>query len=89
VTVSYFEWLKNLQHVSFGRIAVSDLAHPKAPGSSELDYVRSALRTTMRHAYRELRELWRSRNLVDLRTAAYVLGIEKVAEVYESQGIFP
>jgi glutamate dehydrogenase (NAD(P)+) len=94
VTVSYFEWLKNLNHVSFGRIAVSDSqgasgarARPRSRG--ELEYVRAGLADTMALAYREIRELWRSRNIPDLRTAAYVLAIDKIASIYESQGIFP
>jgi glutamate dehydrogenase (NAD(P)+) len=93
VTVSYFEWLKNLNHVSFGRIGpgsphTSSRAHLSAL-SEEHAHVRCALADTMAHAYRDIHELWRSRELPDLRTAAFVLAIDKVAATYEAVGIFP
>jgi hypothetical protein len=40
-------------------------------------------------ALRAMRELQRARSLPDLRTAAWVLAIDRVAEVYERSGIFP
>jgi len=43
----------------------------------------------MAYARRETREAWRSRALPDLRTAALVLAIDKVAAAYEAVGIFP
>lgn len=112
VTVSYFEWLKNLSHVRFGRItayheeathrrfvgvierltgkSVSDeersgLVH----GARELDFVRSGLAETMENAYAEIRRVARARRLSDLRTAAFVLAIERVAETYRLMGVFP
>jgi glutamate dehydrogenase (NAD(P)+) len=56
---------------------------------TELEYVRHTLANTMAIAYQEVRELWRSRELPDLRTAAFVLAIDMVAQSYEQQGIFP
>jgi len=93
VTVSYFEWLKNLNHVSFGRIGsgpqhASSAVH-FSPASEELEHVRRSLADTMAFAYREVRDTWRSRALPDLRTAAFVLAIDKVATNYEAVGIFP
>ncbi len=51
--------------------------------ADELNLVRSGLDDTMRQAYREIRDVWRSREDVpDLRTAAYILAIDKVAHYY-------
>ena len=56
------------------------------PGRRETDeqnLVRSGLDNTMRSAYAKIRELWRSRDDVpDLRTAAYITAMEKVAHYY-------
>jgi glutamate dehydrogenase (NAD(P)+) len=107
VTVSYFEWTKNLSHMRFGRMGrrmmemrsetVIDLLEtvlgkeiPEAfeaalrKEADELNLVRSGLDDTMRHAYEQFRETWRSRDDVpDLRTAAYIVAIEKIAHYYE------
>jgi glutamate dehydrogenase (NAD(P)+) len=106
VTVSYFEWIKNLSKMRFGRMerrlvetrtaAALDifenmlerpvperLARGLKRESDELNLVRSGLDDTMREAYREVREVWRSRDDVpDLRTAAYIRAIEKIAYYY-------
>jgi glutamate dehydrogenase (NAD(P)+) len=80
VTVSYFEWLKNLSHVRFGRLE----------GPDELSTVNSGLERTMTVAYQEIREtLRRQPGLQDLRTAAFLTAINKVARVYLELGIFP
>jgi glutamate dehydrogenase (NAD(P)+) len=107
VTVSYFEWIKNLSHIRFGRMdrrmdemrgeliidLLESMTDQKVPrdlsrtirrGAGELDLVRSGLDDTMRTAYQEMREVWHARDGVpDLRTAAYVLAIEKIARYYE------
>ena len=106
VTVSYFEWIKNLSHMRFGRMerrmdeirmetaielfeSTSGKPVPKPIAdrlrreTDELNLVRSGLDDTMRSAYAKTRELWRSRDDVpDLRTAAYITAIEKVAHYY-------
>ena len=116
VTVSYFEWVKNLSHIRFGRMqrrqeeARSQLlleelnrlfSESQIPvnlserfverycqGAGELELVRSGLDDTMRLAYHSMREVWRGRNdVVDLRTAAYLVAIERIAASYKSKGI--
>jgi glutamate dehydrogenase (NAD(P)+) len=113
VTVSYFEWLKNLSHVRFGRMekrfqemsnlqlisAVEkitgnslDAREKKAltHGADEIDYVRSGLEETMIFAYNEIREIKKQHSkITDLRTAAFVSGINKLGVAYQSLGIFP
>ncbi|GIV57787.1 MAG: glutamate dehydrogenase [Rhodothermaceae bacterium] len=111
VTVSYFEWLRNLSHVRFGRMsrrfeesvhqqllrAVEEATGKKfapetvariAHGASEEDLVNSGLEETMIEAYDEIREIAR-RHDVDLRTAAFINAIDKVAVSYMEMGIFP
>ena len=58
-------------------------------GPTELDLVRSALEDTMVEAYGQIREVQRAREIPDLRTAAFYLGIRRVAESYLALGIFP
>lgn len=111
VTVSYFEWVKNLSHMRFGRMekrfqersneqllqAVEHLTGKKfseedrrkaseAAGEGEL--VSSGLEETMIGAYTELRIIQKERG-VDLRTAAFMNAIGKVALAYTQRGIFP
>ncbi len=112
VTVSYFEWIRNLAHIRFGRMerryeelrgkielsamenltgkAVPDLVYAElARGADELDLVRSGLDDTMRVAYQELKETFLSNNKVtDLRTAAYVVAIDKISRSYYDIGVF-
>jgi glutamate dehydrogenase (NAD(P)+) len=113
VTVSYFEWLKNLSHVRFGRMGkryeeaeerrllqvievatghhFSEAERTKmVHGADELDLVNSGLEETMAVAYQEILEFKRSKPEVgSLRTAAFVIAIEKVARSYAELGIFP
>jgi glutamate dehydrogenase (NAD(P)+) len=106
VTVSYFEWTKNLSHMRYGRMdrrmmemrseaaieLFETMLEQKVPAAlksalhteaDELNLVRSGLYDTMRNAYEQIRERWRSRDDVpDLRTAAYIVAIEKIAHYY-------
>ena len=113
VTVSYFEWLKNLSHVRYGRMEkrftenlnahipgpVEDVTTKKVSarqrdfiihGPEEADLVYSGLEETMIAATHEIMNLWKSNpQIPDMRTAAYVVAINKVATSYAELGIFP
>ncbi len=113
VTVSYFEWLKNLSHVRYGRMEkrfnetmnerilqeIEDLTGKKVDGKNrslikhgadEIDLVYSGLEETMITATREIMSEWKNNdNIPDMRTAAYVVAINKVATTYAELGIFP
>jgi glutamate dehydrogenase (NAD(P)+) len=53
-----------------------------------LELVRSGLDDTMRTAYQAMREVWHGRNDVeDLRVAAYVVSLGRIASAYRSKGL--
>jgi glutamate dehydrogenase (NAD(P)+) len=57
-------------------------------GASELDLVRSGLDDAMRQAYQQMREVMAENSEIsDLRTAAYVIALRKIARWYRLQGI--
>lgn len=116
VTVSYFEWVKNLSHIRFGRMQrrqeesrhmliveelerlsnhlgdswtmTSNFKEKYLRGAGELELVRSGLEDTMRNAYQAMREVWYARDDVhDLRTAAYIVAIGRVASSYKAKGL--
>lgn len=58
-------------------------------GPDELRLVVSALEKTMIRSYNHIHEFWLQRELPDLRTSAFLLAIERVAESYKNHGIFP
>ncbi len=58
-------------------------------GPDEERLVISALEQTMARAYREISEFTKRRDLPDMRTAAFLLAIERVADSYGHHGIFP
>lgn len=113
VTVSYFEWLKNLSHVRYGRLEkrftenmnkhilgqIEQLTDKKVSdaerkfiehGADEVDLVNSGLEETMISATREIVDIWKANpQIPDMRTAAYVCAINKVANAYNELGIFP
>ena len=113
VTVSYFEWLKNLSHVRYGRMEkrftenlnthilaqIENLSGKKVEegerafimhGPEEVDLVHSGLEESMIAATREIMDIWHSNpEIPDMRTAAYVNAINKVATSYAELGIFP
>ncbi|HDZ82560.1 MAG TPA: glutamate dehydrogenase, partial [Roseobacter sp.] len=54
----------------------------------ELELVRSGLYDTMSDAYETMAEVWHSRaDVSDLRTAAYLVSIGKVAASYRTKGL--
>ncbi len=116
VTVSYFEWVKNLSHIRFGRMnrrqeeafhkllldelerlddhlgdawsMTPDFKNKYLRGAGELELVRSGLDDTMRAAYQQIRNVWHTRDEVtDLRTAAFLVSIDKVAASYRALGL--
>jgi len=59
-------------------------------GADEVDLVRSGLEETMIAATREIVDIWQKTPAIpDMRTAAYVCAINKVATSYAELGIFP
>ncbi|MCB0524026.1 MAG: Glu/Leu/Phe/Val dehydrogenase [Lewinellaceae bacterium] len=113
VTVSYFEWLKNLSHHRFGRLEnrfqhnaferiVSKVVEMTGKsitereiefltrGGTEVELVNSGLEDTMITAYQQIRETFVQHNQIqDIRTAAFVCSLKKIAGDYISMGIFP
>jgi glutamate dehydrogenase (NAD(P)+) len=113
VTVSYFEWLKNLSHVRYGRMEKRFSENVNASiiqqiekttgkeiekkdrdfimhGADEVDLVYSGLEETMIAATNEIMNCWKSNpKIPDMRTAAYIVAINKVATSYAELGIFP
>jgi len=112
VTVSYFEWLKNLSHVSYGRLERRFMENQNANivsqleemtgnkisdeqkklivhGPDEIDLVRSGLEDTMIKATKEILDCWKQNpTIIDMRTAAFVVAINKVGTSYLELGIF-
>jgi glutamate dehydrogenase (NAD(P)+) len=116
VTVSYFEWVKNLSHIRLGRMerrreearnemvlaelerlsqaigeswSLKDTFKKRfLQGADELAMVRSGLDDTMRDALAVMRNLWHDNESVeDLRMAAYMIALQKVARSYESRAM--
>lgn len=85
VTVSYFEWLKNIAHADFGRIVQYQNGSDKR--LSELDIVRLSLEKSMITAYHTIREvLKQEKKIDDLRTASFVHAIRTIASHYKARG---
>ena len=111
VTVSYFEWIKNLSRIRLGRLQrraqenqvsalingieritgkefPSEFKSKSIQGLSELDLVRSGLEDTMIETYNVISNVWNSnKNVPDLRTAAMMVSIKRIAQSYSSLGI--
>ena len=113
VTVSYFEWTRNISHIRYGRLdrrldharrtnlvdAIEGLVDRRfdrqqrtrlTAGTNEEDLVNAGLEETMVTAFQEIVDIRnRYKKVTDLRTAAYLCAIEKVAAAYLELGIFP
>ena len=82
------EQIIKLIEQALGKPVPAELSEPLLRGSGEIDLVNSGLDDTMRNAYNEMREIQRSRsNVPDLRTAAFVVAIDKIARAYVESGI--
>ena len=70
-------------------VAFSDrFLHRYSKGAGELELVRSGLDDTMRLSYQAMSEVWKSNPKVsNLRTAGYLVAIDRVAASYQSKGI--
>ncbi len=55
----------------------------------EVDLVYSGLEDTMIGSFHEIRDTMREHNMNDMRTAAFIVAINKVGVAYEELGIFP
>jgi glutamate dehydrogenase (NAD(P)+) len=112
VTVSYFEWLKNLSRVSFGKLEkrydmekyrklmntienatgeefTDDEKDALIKGASERDLVLSGLEETMVMAYQDMNRTRKEKGIESLRTAGFILALERIAISYMDLGIFP
>ena len=113
VTVSYFEWLKNLSHMRFGRMdkrfnhntyenIVSTFENLTGKtvgnkerefitrGAEEVDLVRSGLEETMINSFYQIMEVYHgNKKINNLRDAAFVTALNKVASDYMTLGVFP
>jgi glutamate dehydrogenase (NAD(P)+) len=77
------EAMINIFDQMLGKAVPPELALGLRREVDELNLVRSGLDDTMRNSYEQIRELWRAHEGVpDLRTAAYMLAIEKIAHYY-------
>jgi glutamate dehydrogenase (NAD(P)+) len=72
-----------------GKILPREVKSRLIQGPSELEFVRAALEQTMTHAFGKIHPLWQERGLAGMRTASFLLAIERVAESYRYHGIFP
>ncbi|TPJ81981.1 Glu/Leu/Phe/Val dehydrogenase [Mesorhizobium sp. B2-5-13] len=111
VTVSYFEWVKNITHMPFGLMERRQREHENRQllqtletmlgspvptdrrarflaGASEIDLVRSGLEEKMRSTYAQMSALWNGNpEVTDLRTAAYVIALNRIKGHYDAIGI--
>ena len=73
--------------VMTGKTVPADLRTDLSTGADELALVRSGLDDTMRLAYREVRAVFQEDGVEDLRTAAFVVALRKIAHSYMELGV--
>ena len=71
VTVSYFEWVQDLQSFFWSEHEVNQ-----------------KLQAIMQRAFKEVLTTAEERKL-DMRTAAYAIGLDRIEKAYAERGIFP
>ena len=58
-------------------------------GASERDLVLSGLEETMVNAYHSMNKVRQEKNIKSLRTAGFILALERISVSYMDLGIFP
>lgn len=71
VTVSYFEWVQNVQELYW-----------------EIDDVNSRLKKVMTRSFNDVYSIYKDKK-INMRKAAYVLAVGRVAEAHKLRGLFP
>jgi len=71
VTVSYFEWVQNLQELLWSEREVT-----------------ARLEKIMSQSFEQVLEI-RNKNNINMRTAAYILGVGRVAKAMDLRGVWP
>lgn len=71
VTVSYFEWVQNVQELYW-----------------DIDDVNSRLKKIMTRSFNDVYSIHKDKK-INMRKAAYVLAVGRVAEAYKLRGLFP
>lgn len=71
VTVSYFEWVQNLQELLWSEKEVA-----------------ASLERIMSQSFDQVLEI-RNKNNINMRTAAYILGVGRVAKAMDLRGVWP
>ena len=71
-----------------GKTFPADFKSKSIEGSSEIDLVRSGLEDTMLETYKVISDVWNKHSEIpDLRTAAMIVAVRRIAQSYGSLGI--